>query len=81
MELVRLKNWNFLVIGEIKSPHWSWMVATQVTYIYFGLDFWENLKKERASYLSHGDTTLSDQSKYNTQCYNDPTIQHFTHQS
>ena len=32
----------FVGIGETNSPDWSWMVATQVTDVPFGLDFREN---------------------------------------
>ena len=45
MECVKFKNWHFFGIREINCPDRSWMVATQVIYIPFGLAFWENLKK------------------------------------
>ena len=37
-------------IGEINYPDWSWIMATQITDIPFGLVFWGGFKKKRASY-------------------------------
>ena len=35
------------------------------------------LLKKGASYWRHGNTPIPDHMKYNTQCYDDTTIQHF----
>ena len=50
------------------------MVATQITDTPFGLD---SLKKKRPSCWRHGNNNTPDNTKYNTQCYDDPNKQHF----
>ena len=52
------------------------MVDTQVTDIPVGLAFMEN-SKNKDSWWRNGTTTLPDNTKYNTQCYDDPNKQHF----
>ena len=71
----KVENWHFFGIGETNSPDWSWVVDTQLTYTPFGLAFRVNLKK--GSYLRHVNITLPEKMKYNTQCCDDTTIQHF----
>ena len=51
------------------------MVDTQITETPLGLAFCKNNNK--ISYWRHGNNPLPKQKKYNTQCCNDLTIQHF----
>ena len=71
------KNGIFIGIGETNSPDWIWMVATQVTYIPFGVSLSGIFFKQRSSYWRLGYIPLPDKRKYNTQSWDDPTIQHF----
>ena len=73
MEFIGLKKTGICFgIGEIFSLDCIWMVATQVPDILFRLVFMENKKKQKiSSYCRHGNNTLPDNTKYNTQCYDD----------
>ena len=66
----------FVVIGETNDQGCTWTVVTRVTHIPFMLAFLANLKKG-SSYWRHGNTPIPGHNKYNSQGYNDPTIQNF----
>ena len=66
----------FIVLGEKHSPGWTCTVATHEADIPFMLAFLYNFKKG-ALYWRHGNISLLDHMNYNTQCWDDPTIQHF----
>ena len=69
-------------IGEINYQGLIWKVATWVEDILFLLTFLDNHinKKEKqgvASYKMIGSTNLSEHTNDDTQCWNDPNINHF----
>ena len=76
MECTRLKNWNFCWNRRNKF----FRLDVDIGYTGKIYTLWFSLsgrKKRGASYWRHGNIAIPDNTKYNTQCQDDPSKQHF----